>query len=206
MTGGRTRSDGGRPRSKVARVIAEYDQEGLGEELAERWLATGERGMSLRELASYCNEQLLEAALERNGMNTFGVDNETLYEQLTDSDVSGTRTSVERRLERNGIDIDALRDDFVTHQAIHTYLREYRGVEQPEPSDEERRTKLVERVQKLQDRSTAVTTDAIESLQRAELAPQGEFDVVVDIQVIYSESGEQHNVFDLLEGTQESDT
>lgn len=204
MTRGRIRPDGGRPRSKVARVIAEYDRESLGEELAERWLATGERGMSLRDLATYCNEQLLEAALEHSEMNTFDVDVETMYEQLTDDDVSsGTRTNVERRLERNGVDVDALRDDFVTHQAVHTYLREYRGVEQPEPSAEERREKLVERVQKLQDRSTAVTVDAIETLQRADLAPDGEFDVVVDIQVIYTESGEQHNVFDLLEGTEE---
>lgn len=196
----RLQTDGGRPRSKVARVIAEYDLDTLGEELEARWLATGEQGMSLRALADHFNKEVLKAAIEDSDLNLFDIDIDTTYEQLTDDDVSsGIRTRLKRRLDRNGIDPDDLTGDFVTHQAVHTYLREYREVEQPEATPAQRRQAVMERIQKLQDRSSAVTRDALESLQRDDLIPEGGFDVFVDVQVVYSESGDQYNVFDLIE-------
>lgn len=194
-----TRTDGGRPRSKVARVIEKYDLEGIGDELEARWLATDERGMSLRELADYFNEAVLRAAIEDSDLRLMDADVGTIYEQLTSEEVSGgVQTGVERRLDRGGVDIEAMTSDFVTHQSMHTYLREYREVEQPEATPEERRDAAVERIQKLQDRSAAVTADALQSLQREGIVPEGEIDVLVDVQVVYTESGEQYNVFDLL--------
>lgn len=202
---GDRRTDGGRPRSKVARVIDAYDLAGLGEELEQRWLATDDSGMSLRELAAHFNRSVLEAAVERSDLSVLDVDVDQLYERLTGDEVSsGVRTRVERRLERNGVDVEDLTGDFVTHQSIHTYLREYRDVEQPEPSPEEKRAAAMERIQKLQNRSAAVTEDAIEGLQRADLVPEGDVDVVVDIQVIYADSGQQSDVFDLIEAESES--
>jgi hypothetical protein len=199
-SGDDTRTDGGKPRSKVARVIDQYDLDRIGDELEERWLATDDSGMSLRQLADYFNRTVLEAAVERSELSTLDVDIDQLYEQLTGDDVSsGVRTRVERRLERNGIDVETITGNFVTHQSMHSYLRDYRDVEQPEPTPEERRESAVERIQKLQDRSAAVTQDAIEALQRANLIPEGDIDTVVDIQVIYTDSGEQYNVFELIE-------
>lgn len=190
---------GERQRSKVARVIDSYDLD-IGEELERRWLATDETGMSLRSLAAYFNQAVLRTAIERSEMSAIDIDVEQLYEQLTDDDVSsGVQTRAHRRLERNGVDVESVTSDFVTHQSIHTYLREYRDVQQPDPTAEQRRESAIERIQKLQDRSAAVTRDAIKGLQRAELVPEGEIDVVVDIQVIYTDSGEQFNVFDLVE-------
>lgn len=198
------RTDGGKPRSKVARVIELYGLDEIGDELERRWLATDDNGMSLRELADYFNQAVLETAIERSELSVLDVDVDRLYAQLTDDDVSGgVRTRVERRLERNGIDVESMTDDFVTHQTIHTYLREYRDVEQPDPTPEQRRESATERIQKLQDRSAAVTKDAIEALQRAELVPEGDVDVVVDVQVIYTDSGEQFDVFELIENDSE---
>jgi hypothetical protein len=203
VTGAGPQADGGRPRSKVARVVEKYDLEGVGAELERRWLATDDSGMSLRELAEYFNRRVLESTIEGSELSVLDADVDQLYVQLTDDSVSsGVRTRVERRLERNGIDVETTTGDFVTHQSIHTYLREYRGVEQPEPSAAERRASAAERIQKLQDRSAAVTQDAVEGLQRAGLVPDGEIDAVVDIQVIYTESGEQYDVFDLIEETE----
>lgn len=197
---GPRRADGGRPRSKVARVIEEYDLEGVGAELERRWLATDDRGMSLRDLADYFNRRVLEAAIDRSDLSLLDVDVDTIYEQLTGDDVSGgVRTRVERRLERNDVDVSALTSDFVSHQSVHTYLREYREVEQPETPPEERRRAALERIQKLQDRSAAVTEDALEGLQREGLVPEGNLDVLVDIRVTNTDTGEQYNVFDLLE-------
>lgn len=198
------RTDGGKPRSKVARVIEAYGLDEIGDELERRWLATDDNGMSLRELADYFNQAVLETAIERSELSVLDVDVDRLYAQLTDDEVSGgVRTRVERRLERNGIDVESITGDFVTHQTIHTYLREYRDVEQPDPTPEQRRESATERIQKLQDRSAAVTKDAIEALQRAELVPEGDVDVVVDVQVIYTDSGEQFDVFELIESNSE---
>lgn len=196
----RVRADGGTPRSKVARTIDTYGLDGLGDELERRWLATDDQSMSLRELAAYFNKQVLEAAVEDSEMSLLEVDVSRLYDQLTGDDVSSAdRTRVERRLDREGVDVDAVTSDFVTHQSMHTYLRGYRDVSQPEASNEERREAALKRVQKLQDRSAAVTEDALESLQRHGIVPDGEVDVLVDVQVVYADSGEQYDVFDLIE-------
>jgi hypothetical protein len=82
---------------------------------------------------------------------------------------------------------------------MHTYLREIRGAQQPEKTPTERRDAARERVQKLQDRTAAVTEDTVESLQRQGLVDDGDISVLVDIQVVYTESGEQYDVFDLFE-------
>jgi len=143
-----SRADGGRPRSKVARVIDEYDLEGVGDEIEQRWIDTDDSGMSLRELADYFNRAVLESAIESNELSALDADVDQLYVQLTDDGVSsGVRTRVERRLDRNGIDVDAVTSDFVTHQSVHTYLRKYRQVEQPERTAEERRAAALERIQ-----------------------------------------------------------
>lgn len=195
----RYRADGGSPRSKVARVIELYELDGIGDELEERWLATDDQGMSLRELATYFNKQVLEAALEDSEMSLIEANVPTLYDQLAGDEVSSAdQTRVERRLDREGIDVDAVTSDFVTHQSMHTYLRSYRDVSQPEASHQDRREAALKRIQKLQDRSAAVTEDAVKSLQRHGIVPDGEVDVLVDLQVIYTQSGEQHDVFDLL--------
>jgi len=193
------KDDKDRPRNKVARVIETYNLSDLGQELEDRWLATDDWGMSTRDLADYFNKQVLTAAIEESDMNLLDADVDPIYEQLTDSDVSsGVRTRTRRRLERNGIDVDQLTDDFVSHQAIHTYLRTYREVQQRQKSPEERKTAAIERLQKLQDRTAVVTEDTLESLQRYDLIPEGELDVIVDIRVVYGETGEQATVFDLL--------
>ncbi|WP_309484883.1 rod-determining factor RdfA [Halorhabdus salina] len=189
---------------KVARVISAYDLDSLGDEIEQRWLATGEQKMSLRDLADYFNQRVLEAAIEDSDVSLLDTDVGTLYEQLTADDVSsGTKTRVKRRLDRNGVDIESVKSDFVTHQAIHTYLREYRGVSQPEVTTEEHVNTVRERIQKLQDRSAAVTKDGIESLQREGVVPEGDINVIVDIQILHTETDEQYNVFELFEDREE---
>lgn len=198
------RADGGRPRVKVARVIEKYGLDGLGAELERRWLGKDEQRMSLRDLADYFNEQVLEAAIKGSDLSSIDSDVETLYQQLTDEDVSaGTRTRVERRLDRNGVDIEAITSDFVTHQSIHTYLRKYRNVSQPEATPEEQLDTARERIQKLQDRTAAVTEDALQSLQREGIVPEGDIDVLVDLQLVYTDTGEQYSVFEMLEDAAE---
>jgi hypothetical protein len=63
------------------------------------------------------------------GLNPLDGEAANTYRLLTSDDVtSGERTKVERHLNRAGIDVEQLRSDLVSHQAVHTYLTKHRGV------------------------------------------------------------------------------
>jgi len=63
-----TEASGTNMNTKVARVIREYDLDGMGANLEAAW--TGEAGerTSLRDLADEFNEAVLEAALRESGI------------------------------------------------------------------------------------------------------------------------------------------
>ena len=187
--------------SKVGRLIETYGLGGLDRELAERWTAPEGDRSSLRELADVFNRRLLAAAVEDAGVETIDGEVENTYRLLTGDDVSaGVRTEVRNRLDRDGVDVDALETDFVSHQAIHTYLTTYREVEleRAERSPEERREQELETIRRLQSRTTAVTQDSVERLAAGELLELGDADVFVDVRVFCEECGGDFTVDELL--------
>jgi hypothetical protein len=60
-------SESGR-RTKVVRLIDEYELGDIGDRLEHRWTTDGDDRMSLRDLADYFNQQLLAAAMAEAGM------------------------------------------------------------------------------------------------------------------------------------------
>lgn len=184
--------------SKVNRVIEEYDMEGFGDELVERWTKGDE---SLRTLADEFNERVLAEALERAGLNPINGEVENTYRLLTGDEVSaGMRTEARRALERDDVDVDQLTRDFVSHQAIHTYLTKYRGVSKERNVDTRSQLeKNRDTIQQLKGRTRAVTTNIIENLRDTGRLDVGEFDVMVDVRVIDTDSGETLDVADLFE-------
>ncbi|MFD1599760.1 rod-determining factor RdfA [Halobellus rarus] len=189
-----------RPSSKVARLIAEYDLDGLGDELEARWTGDGVERTSLRDLADYFNERLLEQTLIDAGMNALESDVSTMYQNLTDDEVStGVRTDTRSRLEQNQIDVDALESDFVSYQAIRSYLTEYRDAEYRRLSDEEKVEKDLQSIQRLMTRTLSVTEERIEKLRETERIDVDAFEVLLDVQVLCQECGEQYSVSEFLE-------
>ena len=189
-----------RPSSKVARLIEGYEIAGFGEELERRWTATGAERMSLRDLADHFNKRLLEEQLLDAGMDALESSVESTYRNLTDEDVSiGVRTDTRNRLERNGIDVDALLGDFVTYQAIRTYLKEWRGAEYEGPTDAEKIAKDLESIQRLLTRTLSVTEDRIEKLRDSGRFDLADFEVLVDPQILCQECGRQYSVAELFE-------
>lgn len=190
-----TDTNGGR-KTKVARVIDEYDLSGMGAELEAAWTgASGER-TSLRDLADEFNERVLEEALRKAGLSPLDYEVTGTYETLrhgTGSDATRAR----RRLEREDIDVDSLTDDFVTHQAVHTYLTKEREATLPERTDNTVARK-VETIEKLNSRVSAVTDSAITSLIPDEELERTDFEVLVDVRVVCSECGSDYSVGDLL--------
>jgi len=190
-----------RPSSKVARLISEYDLDGLGEELETRWTGDGVERTSLRDLADYFNERLLERALIDAGMAALDSDVSTTYRNLTDDDVStGVRTDARNRLESNGVDVDGLESDFVSYQAIRSYLTEYRDAEYRRLSDEEKVEKDLQSIQRLMTRTLSVTEERIEKLRQTGRIDADEFEVLLDVQVLCGSCGEQYSISEFLEG------
>lgn len=188
-------------RSKVGRVIERYGLDGLGDELERRWVGEGRERESLRDLANAFNRRVLRAAIDEAGEPAIEGEVENHYRLLTADDVSAAaRTQSETRLERLGVNVDALRGDFVSHQAVHTYLTEVRGAsldeEGPSPDDAiERRS---DTIQGLRYRLVAVTERSLETLRAAGHLTLGEFNVTVGISVYCADCETTSDVADLL--------
>lgn len=184
---------------KVARVLGEYDLAELGDELVAKWTAAENR-MSLRELADYFNKRLLEARLDEQRVDTLAGEVDNLYELLTGDDVtSGTRIEAEHRLREYGVDVDDLTADFVTRQAIHTYLTKHREATYDDPDTADVLDRRLAELQRLKSRQQAVTEQTLSSLESTDRLDLGEHRVHVSVQVQCGDCGRQFEVGELLE-------
>lgn len=192
-------SDGGVRNSKIARIIDEYGLDGTGDALEERWTAEEDR-QSLRELADWFNQQLLQAAMEDAGRNPLAGEVENIYRLLRDDDVSGgTQVQTRKRLERYGVDVERVENDFVSHQAVHTYLTKYRQASHAPETETDSIRRRLDTVQRLQSRTAAVTRTAIDQLEANGEIEAHDVDVFVDVRVLCQESGTQYTFRDFLE-------
>lgn len=192
-----TNSSRGR-RSKVARLIEEYDLTGIGREMTRRWTAEDDR-WSLRELADHFNKEILRAALEAEGAQLLDGEVENTYRLLNDDDVGqADRTRARRRLERDGVDVDAVVDDFVSYQAIRTYLKKHQGAEYtPDETDPLERERT--NIQQLRGRVDSVAEGKLDQLRDSGELRLGEFRTLVNVQVVCEDCNSQYDVADLLD-------
>ncbi len=181
---------------KVERLLEEYDYPVTGEELEQRWTDEKER-YSLRELAAHFNKCLLETELEKEGFQTLQGEVDNIYRLLTDDDITDAeKNRTRRRLERDGIDVEKLESDFVTYQAMRSYLNA-RGAEysqNAEDSIDRERTNF----EQIIGRTRSVTIGKIEQLENTGNLDIGEFRTIVDIKVICEECNSQYTIQELL--------
>lgn len=198
MTASKEEASGGGRRSKVARLIEEYELEGLGQDLEDRWTAEEDR-LSLRALADLFNKRLVERAMAEANIQVLDGEIDNIYRLLNDDSVSeADRTRVRRRLERDGLDVDGLETDFVTYQAIRTYLKKDRGAEyQQTDTDpiERQRTNI----QQLRGRLLSVTEGNLEQLRKRGDIDLGDFRTTVDVQVVCEDCNTHLDIGDLLD-------
>lgn len=197
-----------RPNSKVARVIDSYSLSDMGDRLERQWIGEDGDRTSLRDLAAMFNQQVLAAALEDAGRSLVESDVESAYKTLTDKSVGNAdKLRKTRELEQMGIDVESVQGDFVTHQAIHTYLTEYRNVSLPNQATDQldHKTAALER---LQGRTVAVTESTISSLVNAGELTDHDYEVLVDVRAICPDCGSDYPVGELLRmgGCQCTDT
>ncbi|RXK47934.1 rod-determining factor RdfA [Halorientalis pallida] len=186
--------------SKVARLIDEYALgEGYGDRLEALWTANAGERESLRALADRFNERLLKAAIADTGFSTVDGEVANIYRLLTADDVSsGNRVEAQRRLEQHGVDVDQLERDFVTYQAIRSYLKEYRGAQYEGDSEEDRVESVVDTIQRLKSRTRSVAEQSLEQLRTVGHIRLGEFRLFIDISVLCEECNSQYEFIELV--------
>ena len=186
--------------TKVERVVDEYDLQGVEVELAERWTAPAAERDSLRDLAADVNQRMLAAALADAGVDVLEGELENYYRLLTDGDVSaGRRTEARSRLAHEGVAVDELEADFVSHQAIHTYLTERAGVSFEGASTDERIERTRESLERLQGRVESVAANNLERLAAAGDLDIGEVSVLLSLDVVCNDCGRRYDLAELLE-------
>jgi hypothetical protein len=186
--------------TKVGKLITEYGLEGIGDELERRW--TGQDGDrdSLRTLADVFNRRILAQAMATRGMDTIDGEVKNYYRLLTDDDISqGTKTETVMRLRQQEIDVEELQKDFVTYQAIRTYLQDIRGAsyssEDTTPSVESVRTSF----DRLIGRTTAVVEQKLKQFRSSGRLTLGSFQVRTSVAVYCEDCETQYDVTTLLD-------
>lgn len=189
------------PTTKVGKLIERYDLgESFGDQLEAYWLGEGTEQKSLRGLADLFNRKLLAVAMEEAGMSTLDGEVENIYRLLTDDEVSsGMRTDARRRLARNGVNVDSLEGEFVSYQAIRSYLKGVRQVEYDNSIDEDRIETAAESVHRLRSRTVSVIEGSLDQLRNADELALGESRVLVDVTVLCEDCGSQFSYDELLE-------
>ena len=188
------------PQSKVNRLIHENELTGLGSELEDFWTSEGDNRKSLRELAEYFNKQLLRSTASEHGVQTIDGEIENIYRLLTDDSVSsGRREEVRSRLEQNGINVEQLESDFISYQAVRSYLRKHRNAEYEGPDEKERSINAKETIQQLSSRTQTVTEERLKNLRGSSVITIGEFQVFVDVNILCSDCNTQYTVTELIE-------
>jgi len=185
-------------RYKVGRVLANYDLRDLHAALPDLWLGD-DTDMSLRQIAKRINIDLTRRALERAGEAPLDGEAANAYRLLTADDVSvGVQTQQRSRLERAGINVDELEGDFVTHQAVHSYLTKSLDLSKDDGESRDRTETNRERVQRLQSRLRAVVDQSLADLADADQLSVGTLDSTVNVQVYCQECNTQYDFGDLL--------
>ena len=192
---------GTEPCCKAGRIIRDYGLTNLDDELERRWIGRDGESASLRELQRDINRRLLRESLADAGVPPIEGDAETLRRILTSEDVSESRRrEARRRLKNEGIDVNRLMTDFVSHQTVYNHLRQCRGVSPADDrSAEDRLSRAKSTIFGLQNRTELVTEQTLSRLGSDDVVTSDAFDVVVDIQAICEKCGRSHDVETLLE-------
>jgi len=179
---------------KVGRVAAKRGLTRLDDELRRRRGA----GASLRDLEGFLNERVLERALDEANEAVVG-DPESLCRTLQSSDVdAGRKAELRANLERAGVDVDAVEDDFISHQTIRDHLRDCLDVDTSRETriDRERGHTTISWAQS---RSQAVIEQTLQQLRNAGELATGNLDVTQTARVTCTDCGATYRLDELLD-------
>jgi hypothetical protein len=130
-------------------------------------------------------------------IGTHSYDIERVHRLLTDDKVStGARTRIRGRLKQDGIDVEQLESDFVSHLAVRTYLQHHDATRAE--SDINQVMKEAQRIQRLRSRTTTVTESKLKQLRATDRILIGDFRILTEIQAFCEECETGYDIDELL--------
>lgn len=174
---------------KVGRVIDEFELRGINESLVASRRGDETHPTSLRDLADAFNQAVVRSAVQRGDSTPLDGEVENTYRLLTADDVSsGMRIRARKRLEGEGVDLDAVERGFVSHPTMGSHLKDCLGVERAsDPGDPVQTAR--ERIFKLQSRGEAVIRNTLDGLGSGGQLAAGGLAVTVDARVMCEACG-----------------
>jgi len=113
---------------KIYRNASKYGFEDIYRRLPDLWLGKDGKEHSLRELQRKLNVEVLRSSLEDEGEDIVVGETEAKYDVLTGDDyTAGQKTEVENYLRSTGIDVEELKEDFVSHQSVANHFYDCLG-------------------------------------------------------------------------------
>ncbi|MFC6722725.1 rod-determining factor RdfA [Halobacteriaceae archaeon SHR40] len=172
----------------------------IHDRLAAQWT---DDDHSVRDLTEQFNRRLVRAGFEQADRIPIDGEIENLYRVLTDDDVdAGTRTQARERLRQDGVPIEEIESQFVSHQTVYRHLRNCLGVSRDDET--ETATECIDswrdRIDALRARTAAVTDRGVSQLASQDAIDGEAFDVLVDITVICDDCGQFYDLDELFEG------
>lgn len=185
---------------KISRNASKYGLEDIYRRLPDLWLGRGCEEHSLRELQRKLNAEVLRSALESEGEKTVVGEVEAKYDVLTGEEyTSGEKTEVENDLRSAGVDVEELKDDFVSHQSVanHFYkcLDKKKGKPKANEVDDVRNIRSLERM--AQDRLKQMVE---KHRKGGEIDLSEEYRIETDFYVV-DEDGDKTHLADLVRRT-----
>lgn len=186
---------------KIGTVAARYGLDEISTDLEVLWTEEGENRYSLRELAEHFNQRVLEAAMLDAGMNPLEGEVANAYRLLTEEESgAGHKVQAEHRLGYEGVPVDEVRDDFVTHQTVYRHLKNCLEAEYERETDPAARLERdVERIESFQNRIGIVVDEIVDRLRGADLFDVGSPTTYVDVRILCEDCGEVYSPRDLLD-------
>lgn len=163
---------------KVCRVLEERNMQRYEDRLVDQWQAEGPERKGYRQLAVWLNVTMLRREMDRAGLSTLGQEAASKYERLHSTDESVAQ-EVAVGLSSEGIDIERLREDFVSYGVIRTHLRECLDLEYTaESGDWEADT-----IEMARDYAERKISEAVRSLSNKGQLKRDEIEVDVSIDI-----------------------
>jgi hypothetical protein len=163
---------------KVCRVLDERGMERYEDQLVDQWQAESPERKGYRQLAEWLNITVLRREMDRAGLSTLGQEAASKYERLRSADES-VAEEVAAGLSSAGIEVERLRDDFVSYGVVRTHLQDCLDLEYTaESGDWEAET-----IEMARDYATKKVSEAVRSLSNKGGLEGGELEVDVSVAI-----------------------
>lgn len=180
--------------TKICSIINKYALEELNQQLCDRHAS----GDSLRGLADFVNKRILKAAIDQADAYLVA-ETDSIYKIFTDDDISsGRRTEMESKLENEGVDVETVRDDFVSHQTVKKHLNQELNVDTSRKTDFDQ-TDARSRIEWSKSRHEAVIENTLSQLQAVDEIPDTDFMVFSSVHVTCEECDDTFTVHGFIE-------